>query len=99
DKPLPEEPAVAARLERLIRERDAMGPVNLRAEIEAAEVDAQLAGLIRERADLVAAIARLRQGISALNREARERLLASFATVDGHFQTLFVRLFGGGRAQ
>ena len=44
------------------------------------------------------AIARLRQGISALNREGRERLMAAFAQVNEHFGRLFVRLFGGGRA-
>src|SRR3990170_4893342 len=75
-----------------------MGPVNLRAEAEAAELDRQINGLQSERADLTAAIARLRQGIASLNREGRERLLAAFALVNGHFEQLFTRLFGGGRA-
>ena len=96
--PLPEEATVSAQLERQFRERDGMGPVNLRADTEAAELDQQIAGMISERDDLIAAIGRLRQGISTLNREARERLLASFGTVDGHFRELFTRLFGGGRA-
>ncbi|MEQ8966493.1 MAG: chromosome segregation protein SMC [Azospirillaceae bacterium] len=96
---LPELAAMQSRLERLLRERDTMGPVNLRAETEAAELDEQIAGMHTERDDLIAAIGRLRQGISSLNREARERLLASFETVDGHFQSLFVRLFGGGKAR
>jgi chromosome segregation protein len=51
-----------------------------------------------ERADLVAAIARLRSGISSLNREGRERLLAAFESVNERFSELFIRLFGGGRA-
>ena len=51
-----------------------------------------------EREDLIAAIARLRHGISGLNREARERLLAAFNEVDEHFRELFAKLFGGGRA-
>jgi chromosome segregation protein len=41
----------------------------------------------------------LRQGIQSLNREARERLLSSFAVVNGHFQRLFTELFGGGTAE
>jgi len=86
------------RLERLKRERDSMGPVNLRAEIEAEEVQEQLTTLTNEREDLQAAIARLRQGISALNREGRERLLAAFTKVDSHFQQLFRQIFGGGQA-
>ncbi|MDF2365793.1 chromosome segregation protein SMC [Sneathiella sp.] len=86
------------KLERLKRERDNMGPVNLRAEIEAEEVEEQLTTLMTEREDLLAAIARLRQGISGLNREGRERLLAAFTKVDEHFQHLFKQVFGGGQA-
>ena len=55
--------------------------------------------LTTERDDLVEAIKRLRQGIQSLNREARERLLASFEVVNGHFQRLFTQLFGGGTAE
>ena len=94
----PDEANTDVRLSRLIRERDNMGPVNLRAEAEAAEIDEQLTGLTTERADLEAAIARLRQGISRLNREGRERLEAAFEKINGHFSTLFTRLFGGGNA-
>jgi chromosome segregation protein len=94
---LPDQAALEARLERLRRERERMGPVNLRADIEAAEIAEQISTLEGERDDLVAAIARLRQGISSLNREGRERLLASFKEVDKHFGVLFERLFGGGR--
>ncbi|MCH8037215.1 MAG: recombinase RecF [Proteobacteria bacterium] len=95
---LPPREQVEATLARLTRERDNMGPVNLRAEAEAKELDAQITGMQSERADLVAAIGRLRQGIASLNREGRERLLAAFERVNEHFTELFVRLFGGGRA-
>jgi len=95
---LPTAEEVEAKLARLTRERENIGPVNLRAEAEAREVDQQINGMQSERADLVAAIARLRQGIASLNREGRERLLAAFEQVDKHFSELFVRLFGGGRA-
>ncbi|MCC7045173.1 MAG: chromosome partitioning protein ParA, partial [Alphaproteobacteria bacterium] len=71
---------------------------NLRAEDEAAEMEQQIAGMRTEREDLIAAIARLRQGIGELNKEGRERLLASFEQVNAHFSELFTRLFGGGRA-
>ncbi len=95
---LPDQEASERKLERLLRERDGMGPVNLRAEQEANELDEQITTMQSERGDLLAAIARLRQGIANLNRQARQRLTASFAEVDRHFQELFVRLFGGGRA-
>ena len=74
------------------------GAVNLRAEEELREVEAQHTSLTTERDDLVEAIKRLRQGIQSLNREARERLLTSFEVVNGHFKRLFVELFGGGEA-
>ena len=98
DQPLPLKMEVERKIERLTRERDNMGPVNLRAEAEADELQTRIDGMEREREDLIAAIARLRQGISSLNREGRERLLVAFKQVDEHFNELFVRLFGGGRA-
>jgi chromosome segregation protein len=84
--------------DKLSQEREALGPVNLRAEEEVAELDSQMAVLKAERDDLIAAIAKLRQAIAEINREGRQRLLASFEAVDQHFRELFVRLFGGGRA-
>jgi chromosome segregation protein len=98
DEELPEIGAATTRLERLLRERENMGPVNLVAEQESREIEERLNGLNREREDLVGAIAKLRQGIAALNREGRERLLAAFTQVNDHFGKLFVRLFGGGNA-
>jgi chromosome segregation protein len=86
------------RLERQFREREEMGPVNLRAEQEAAEVEKQIAGLETERAELTTAIAKLRGSIGHLNREGRERLTVVFNQVDANFQALFARMFGGGKA-
>lgn len=98
DGELPSQEHAEAGLQRLFRERESLGAVNLRAETEAQELDERIAALIGEREDLIGAINRLRHGIASLNREARDRLLASFETVDRHFQELFVRLFGGGKA-
>jgi chromosome segregation protein len=97
-KALPPLAEIEENLEKLRRDRDRLGAVNLRAEEELREVEAQHTTLTTERDDLVEAIKRLRQGIQSLNREARERLLASFETVNGHFKRLFVELFGGGEA-
>jgi chromosome segregation protein len=96
---LPEPAAAEARHAKLLRDREAIGPVNLRAEIEAAELEAEIARMTAERDDLLAAIARLRQAVHGLNREARERLLASFGAIDAHFRQLFTQLFGGGSAE
>jgi chromosome segregation protein len=96
--PVPGAEEVERRLERLRRDREMIGPVNLRAEQEVSAVGNQIDTLASERDDLVRAIMKLRRGIAELDREGRERLLASFAEVDRHFRELFVRLFGGGRA-
>jgi chromosome segregation protein len=95
---LPPLAEIEENLEKLRRDRERLGAVNLRAEEELREVETQHTSLTTERDDLVEAIKRLRQGIQSLNREARERLLTSFETVNGHFKRLFVELFGGGEA-
>ena len=97
--PLPDLAEVESTLERLRRERERLGAVNLRAEEELRGVEAQHASLTTERDDLVEAIKKLRLGIQSLNREARERLLTSFEQVNKHFQHLFTKLFGGGTAE
>lgn len=97
--PLPDAEATERKLDRLRQERERLGGVNLRAEDELQEIDQQRTTLISERDDLIEAIRRLRTGISNLNREARERLLASFEVVNDHFQRLFTHLFGGGTAE
>ncbi len=86
------------RFERQVKERDEMGPVNLRAETEAEAIEQQVATIDKERDELTTAIARLRGSIGHLNREGRERLTQVFQEVDKHFQQLFTRMFGGGRA-
>jgi chromosome segregation protein len=86
------------KLDRLTREREEMGPVNLRAEVELAELEARIGGISGEREEIGAAIAKLRGSIGHLNREGRERLRAVFDRVDQEFRALFGRLFGGGRA-
>jgi len=99
DAALPDVATIESELDRLRRDRERLGAVNLRAEEELNEVEAQHGKLTAERDDLVEAIKRLRQGIVSLNKEARERLLASFEVVNGHFQRLFTQLFGGGTAE
>ena len=66
-------------LGRYLRERDNMGPVNLRAETESETMQTQIDTLTKEKDDLTAAIAKLRQGIGQLNKEARERLQGAFS--------------------
>ena len=96
---LPKVEAAEIDVARLRRQRDALGAVNLRAEQDAEEVRAERDAIQAEKADLDAAIAKLRKGISELNREGRQRLLAAFETVNKRFSSLFRHLFGGGEAR
>ncbi len=84
--------------EKATRDRNSIGPVNLRADTEAEELEKELGGILHERNDLTEAINELRQGINKLNTEARERLAAAFDHVNGHFRQLFTKLFNGGNA-
>ncbi|MGH6737243.1 MAG: chromosome segregation protein SMC [Methyloceanibacter sp.] len=96
---IPDLAEVEARLVKLKGDRERLGGVNLRAEEEEAELSTRLEDMEREKADVEQAIARLRQGISNLNREGRKRLLDAFESVNGHFGRLFKTLFGGGTAE
>ncbi len=90
--------AEKAALDRWTGERERIGPVNLVAQQELAELDASRAEGSAERDELGQAIARLRGSIGSLNREGRVRLLAAFEQVDAHFRSLFTTLFDGGQA-
>ena len=83
---------------RLKRQRDALGAVNLRAEEDAREVQEEHDSLVSEKQDLEEAIRTLRSGIASLNSEGRERLLTAFEQVNSNFAMLFKHLFGGGEA-
>ncbi|MCC5984832.1 MAG: chromosome segregation protein SMC [Rhodobacteraceae bacterium] len=96
---LPTAEALETEVARLRRARESLGAVNLRAEEDARALQAESDMLTQERADLEAAVAKLRGGIAALNREGRERLLVAFERVNGNFATLFAHLFGGGEAR
>ncbi|MCB2136189.1 MAG: chromosome segregation protein SMC [Rhodobacteraceae bacterium] len=95
---MPTAESLDADVGRLKRQRDALGAVNLRAEEDAREVQAEHDTLTAEKADLEEAIKKLRAGIAGLNREGRERLLTAFEQVNTNFRLLFTHLFGGGEA-
>ena len=99
DKPLPGGVEVERKLENLRQERERLGAVNLRADDELVEVLGARDKLIAERDDLTEAIKRLRTAIGTLNQEGRERLVAAFDVVNGHFKDLFSTLFEGGNAE
>ncbi len=88
----------SAEMDRLVADRERLGPVNLVAAGELAEAEVRHGESLAEQAELTEAVHRLRGSIGNLNREGRERLRAAFEAVDSHFQRLFTRLFEGGAA-
>jgi chromosome segregation protein len=96
---IPAEPTVQAELNDLRRRRDALGAVNLRAEEDARALREEQGLLLRESADLSAAVEELRRALFALNREGRERMVEAFGRVNAEFGRLFRLLFGGGEAR
>ncbi len=90
---------IETKLEKLKAERERLGGVNLRAEEEVEEISTQIEELVTEREDVINAINKLRGAIGSLNREARQRLLSAFDTVNENFISLFTSLFGGGQAE
>jgi chromosome segregation protein len=99
EEPLPSEAAIEQKVDRLKAERERLGGVNLSAEKEAVEVQEKLDLMVKDKTDLIEAIAKLRTGIASLNREGRARLNEAFVKVNIHFQELFTTLFGGGTAE
>ncbi|SBV34389.1 Chromosome partition protein Smc [uncultured Sphingopyxis sp.] len=90
--------AESAQHDRLIADRERLGPVNLVAADELVELDSERTRNAGEIEELTQAVNRLRGSIGSLNREGRARLLAAFEAVNAHFQRLFTTLFNGGQA-
>ncbi|UYH52046.1 AAA family ATPase [Candidatus Kirkpatrickella diaphorinae] len=85
-------------LTQAVQKRDSLGAVNLLAEKEFREIEAQIADTQANIDEIKAAIDRLQTKIAHLNQEGRKRLRATFKDVDAQFQRLFSRIFGGGKA-
>jgi len=86
------------RLDRLKQQRETLGAVNLRADLETKEIDDELEKMTTEKDDLENAIKKMRVSIEDLNKEGRTRLLKAFDSVNSHFKDVFVKLFNGGKA-
>ena len=99
DAPLPDEESLEKKVNRLKAERERLGGVNLGAEREAKEIKEKLEIMVKDKDDLIEAIAKLRSGIFSLNKEGRARLNEAFEKVNFHFKSLFTSLFGGGEAE
>ncbi len=93
---MPEKESIEIKLERLFRERERLGSVNLRAEEEAKEITSKISELELEHKELLLAVGHLNQGIINLNKQAKNQLKNAFEKVNNNFLKLFKKLFGGG---
>ncbi|MCC7038776.1 MAG: chromosome segregation protein SMC [Burkholderiales bacterium] len=88
-----------AEIERLNGAIGELGAVNLAALDELTQARERKDYLDRQAADLTEAMGTLETAIRQIDRESRELLAQTFATVNDNFSRIFPTLFGGGTAR
>ena len=91
-------PTVGAEIKDLRARIVRLGNVNLDAIAEQEQLEGRQTSLADQVRDLSDAKDQLEDLIDTINRESGERFGQTFEAVREHFQTLFRKLFGGGRA-
>jgi chromosome segregation protein len=94
-----EREALTARLERLARRREQLGPVNPLAQSEYEEAVAHVEELERQRDDLETALRELNKLIADTDRQIRESFEQTFEAAARHFEQVAARLFPGGHGR
>jgi chromosome segregation protein len=97
--PVEERDELAARLERLERRRERLGPVNPLAEKEYEEAVAHVEELEMQRTDLEAALAELQGLIRETDRLIRDSFDETLEAAAKNFEDVIERLFPGGRGR
>ncbi len=87
------------KLTNIKKDRESLGSVNLRADVETEKFKKTIKKMEDDRADLVSAIIKLKASINELNQKGRERLLEAFNKVNRKFNEVFTKLFNGGTAK
>lgn len=90
---------LTARLERIERRREQLGPVNPLAQDEYAEALAHVEELERQRGDLETAMRELEKLIRDTDRQIRETFEETFEAAAANFEELAARLFPGGHGR
>jgi len=85
-------------IEELKRKVQRLGSVNLEALQELVELEARAKDLKTQYDDLTASQKSLLDIIGQINQDSKRLFGETFTTIRGHFQELFRKLFGGGRA-
>ena len=92
-------PGLQGEIDRITRDLNALGAVNLAALDELTASRERKTFLDAQMADLGAAVATLEDAIHKIDLETRDLLGATFNTVNEHFGRMFPILFGGGTAR
>ncbi len=90
--------AVEAEIRDLREKISRLGNINLDAIQEQDDLQERLGFLTRQQQDLEDSRRQLAELIEQLNAESRDRFTATFAGIRAHFQEMFRKLFGGGKA-
>jgi chromosome segregation protein len=90
--------AVEAEIAELRGKIERLGNVNLEAINEMADLEGRLTFLTAQQKDLADSKHQLEELIAKLNEESKRRFVEAFELVRTHFQELFRKLFGGGKA-
>jgi len=86
-------------LEKIKKQREALGSVNLRADEETKKYQHEIKKMEDDRADLYSAIVKLKTSIDELNQKGREKLLDAYTKVNRKFNEVYTKLFNGGNAK
>ena len=86
-------------IDRINREIQSLGAVNLAALDELSSARERKQFLDAQSADLNEAMSTLEDAIKKIDMETRDLLASTFATVNEHFGKMFPELFGGGNAR
>ena len=87
------------KVEKIKKQRESLGSVNLRADEETKKYETEIQKMEDDRADLYSAIVKLKSSIEELNQKGRERLLEAFTKVNRKFNEVYTKLFNGGIAK
>jgi chromosome segregation protein len=87
------------KVEKIKKQRESLGSVNLRADEETKKYETEIKKMEDDRADLYSAIVKLKTSIDELNQKGRERLLEAFSKVNRKFNEVYTKLFNGGTAK
>jgi chromosome segregation protein len=93
-----EETQLGEMIEQMIRQLDAMGPVNLDAVHEYDELEERYKFLETQNTDLTNSRRELLDVIARINQTTEKLFAETFAQVRINFREMFAELFGGGRA-